>query len=710
MRKIKFILILAGLLLQVQTLLAQENYILHTVLKGQGLYSISRIYGVTEQEIIDLNPGSETVIKAGEQLRIPRKPASSEAQKTSEATRTPDGYIAHKVLPGETVYRLTTIYGVSGVDIRSANPSLDKKGLQAGQIIYIPVDKKHANAAEPEAEPTEEPSRQKSGLKSVIKAVSSAMGGSDVVEDDNIKVGGYTIKSAYDADKKAEADARKAEKKAAKAQRNADKKAVVEQNAEAQNSAVKKAIDEAVSLQKMDTYEPAQCREEHVVKRFETVYSLARRYGITQEELLAANPDVATNGLKKGQTICIPYSAEELAAQSVENILDAPAEEKMITETSAEKDWSSKHSSWDGLQVALILPFQLDNSATSNTDRVKMVEFYEGFLLAVDSLKHKGVSLELYVYDSGGSAASISGILDKEEMAHMDIIFGPMHPKHVAEAAAFAAVHEIPLVVPFSRSVDQIESNPMVYQVNASQDDLDAAAIAPFFLTFHQPNILFFEDKTEKADPFCTRLQKELKARDLSYTVLPADTTSFVGDIMSYYNVDADNIVMMTSSDEKSLTRMLPVIQLMTRDTTNTEGLHLFGYPQYQVYSAGHMDQFHEVDTWFYTSFYTNNLLPDAVDFHRLFRRTYSRDIVNRYPKYAILGFDTGYYFLSAISRHSTQPASVTLSDLSAFHCPTIQTGFRFERVNMVGGYINHNVYLIHIGEDNRVYKVEFDE
>ena len=29
-----------------------ENYFLHTVTKGQGLYSISRMYGVTEAEII----------------------------------------------------------------------------------------------------------------------------------------------------------------------------------------------------------------------------------------------------------------------------------------------------------------------------------------------------------------------------------------------------------------------------------------------------------------------------------------------------------------------------------------------------------------------------------------------------------------------------------------------------------------------------------
>ena len=42
-----------------------QEYFMHTVTQGQGLYSISRMYGVTEDEIIRLNPGSEKVIPMG---------------------------------------------------------------------------------------------------------------------------------------------------------------------------------------------------------------------------------------------------------------------------------------------------------------------------------------------------------------------------------------------------------------------------------------------------------------------------------------------------------------------------------------------------------------------------------------------------------------------------------------------------------------------
>ena len=74
MNRLKHITLTLALILSTLTLGAQtDNYFLHTVTKGQGLYSISRMYGVTEADIIALNPGSEVVIKAGQQLRIPQK-------------------------------------------------------------------------------------------------------------------------------------------------------------------------------------------------------------------------------------------------------------------------------------------------------------------------------------------------------------------------------------------------------------------------------------------------------------------------------------------------------------------------------------------------------------------------------------------------------------------------------------------------------------
>ena len=44
------------------------------------------------------------------------------------------------------------------------------------------------------------------------------------------------------------------------------------------------------------------------------------------------------------------------------------------------------------IKVALMLPF----TSTSQDEQSRMVEFYEGFLMAIDSLKHQGVSAESF--------------------------------------------------------------------------------------------------------------------------------------------------------------------------------------------------------------------------------------------------------------------------------------------------------------------------
>lgn len=670
MLKLKTYCLTFCLLLGAQWLSAQNNYILHTVLKGQGLYSISRMYGVTEQEIIALNPGSDEVIKAGQQLRIPVKPKSDASAVTDgkEVNVTTGEYIVHRVQPGETMYRLTVIYGVSGMDIQAANPKLTSDQLKAGEIIYIPLKKDtdaSATTAEQQTDDDEEGISRRFSWKQLIRA----MKGEEATEEEDgaLRVGSYEVKSAYDPDKQPSKNAKKTS----------------------------------------TNLDSSLCKEEHEVRLFETVYSLSRRYGITQEALLAANPDVAANGLKRGRVICIPYTAEELEAMYAER--NNPATQGGAENNSAAEPTDIR-TPWNGINVAVILPFQLDNPAV-NADKSKMVEYYEGLLLAVDSLKHQGVSLNVYAYDSGTEETSISDILQKEEMGSMDIIFGPVHPKHIGEAAAFAAQHEIPLVLPFARSVPQLASNPMIYQVNVEQEDLDVEALKHFFSAFPQPNVLFFEPKDGTPDAFCGKLMAELDERAFDYVRLVADTTSNVENLLTHLDESADNILMMASSDKdnKLLSHMMPVFQLMARDSLAMHSLHLFGYPQYQLYAVSHMEQCQEVDTWFYSSFYTNNILPESVNFHRLFRRTYSRDLINRYPKYGILGFDTGWYFLRAISQHASQSSSVTLADLSRYDCPTIQTGFRFERVGEGGGWVNRKAYLIHIGRDGNVHRIDYD-
>lgn len=626
MNKLKHIALTLALTLITLVAGAQtENYFLHTVTKGQGLYSISRMYGVTEAEIIALNPGSDIVIKAGQQLRIPQK--QRQAQDTTEQTTTDGIQRFHTIKTGETLYRLTVIYNLSAREICDANPGLSAENFKVGQVVVIPPKKAATQEFSTEQKVTE---------PSPLIA--------------------------------------------------------------AQQTKTEETVKEK------DT----NCKTEHLVKRRENIYRISRMYGITELELINANPELRSRKLKRGEVLCIPYTKEELQATPQPQTPEGSKQEATPTLIPSDEALfaESKEAVKDIAQIkaAVILPFMLD--ATTNSDQPKMVEFYEGFLLALDSLKKEGISVDLHVYDSGDGQQSINNILSRPEMRDMNIIFGPVHDKHIAEAAAFADTTGIRLVIPFEREVEAVFTNPHIYQVNTPQSYFYSEVYDHFFRQFPHPNVIFFDSPNEEEDDMIAGFKQELTNRNLPYTTLIADTATNKDVIRSHFNLGSENILMMSSKKSGALNNMMPVFQLLVRDTTTTKyDVHLFGYPEYQIYTNNHLASFYEIDTYFYTSFYTNNLLPQAVNYHKKYRRIYSKEIANRYPKYAILGFDIGYYFLKAMHLYGTDMDN----RLNEMKYAPIQTGFKFERVNNWGGFINRKVFFVHFSREYELQKIDFD-
>ena len=620
---LRFAALAIAMAASIQLATAQGNgYFLHTVTKGQGLYSISRMYGVTEADIIGLNPGSDTVIKVGQQLRIPQ------VKRTATDANVPQAQVGgerfHTIKTGETLYRLTVIYGLTAREICSANPGLSAENFKVGQVVIIPERKElpqevqHPKVTEPAP---------------------------------------IAVKPATPA------------------------------------------VEEKAS----------NCRTEHVVKRKENVYRISRKYGISELELVNANPELSNRKMKVGEVLCIPYTKEELRKRQAETPkheeeveipvdLVMPSDEELFAESKLIPE------DIEQIKAAIILPLMLGDSITS--EQMKMVEFYEGVLLALDSLKTQGVSVDLHIYDSGNKWTSIAPILDRPEMREMNLIIGPVHDTHIKEAAAFAENAGIRLVVPFARQVDEVFTNPYIYQVNTPQSYFYSEVYDHFFMQFPHPNVVFFESPEEEDDELIDGFKRELSYRNTPYTVLLADTATNKDSIMARLDIERENILMMTSEKIGSLNNMIPVFQLLARDTAATKfDTHLFGYPQYQVYTNNHLASFYEIDTYFYSSFYTNNLLPEAKAFHQKYRRTYSKEIVNRYPKYAILGFDIAYYFLKAMHLYGTDIDS----RMHEMKYAPLQTGFKFERVNNWGGFINRKVFFVHFTKDYELRTIDFD-
>lgn len=590
-KRLLFTLLLSSLSLTV--LYAQENttFFLHTVEKGQSLYSISSMYNISKTEIIRLNPGSDGKIYAGQTLKIP------------QATDVKQQPIFHTIQAGETLYKLTTIYHVTVKEICDENPGLSAENFNTGEVIRIPASSTIAKEETPAAE-------QVTTIQQEVKS---------------------------------------------------------------------------------------RCRDMHKVKRKETIFSISRQYGISEQALTKANPEIK-DGLKKGNMLCIPYPSEAARVVPAEKIDFAlpPSNRDLFRENQ-----ETTHSI-STIKAALILPFSTNGERQG--DVVRMVEYYEGFLLAVDSIKRKGTSVELFVYDSGSEHTSLAPILAKEELKQMDVIFGPLYAQHIKPLAAFTNAHNIRLVIPIVKD-EEIFHYSNIYQVNTQQSYLYSEVYEHFTRQFLNSNVVILDMHTndnEKKE-FIDGLRAELNRKGISNQTINGNSLS-QSALSAALHKEKSNVFIPSSGSAITLTKITPQLKILVKDNTDTH-ISLFGYPEWQTYINDNLESFFELDTYFYSSFYTSNLLPAAKEFTQLYRKWYSKEMVNSYPKYGMLGFDTALFFFSGLAQYGTGLEQ----HLTQMKLTPIQTGFKFDRVNNWGGFINKKVFFVHFTKEYELIKLDFD-
>ena len=87
-------------------------------------------------------------------------------------------------------------------------------------------------------------------------------------------------------------------------------------------------------------------------------------------------------------------------------------------------------------KVGIVLSFLLDSYAPKEQNRI--IEYYQGFLLAVNRLKQEGYSFEINAYDAGKKDESIDSLLSSGMLDDMDLIIGATYTKHNKQLADFA--------------------------------------------------------------------------------------------------------------------------------------------------------------------------------------------------------------------------------------------------------------------------------
>jgi len=425
------------------------------------------------------------------------------------------------------------------------------------------------------------------------------------------------------------------------------------------------------------------CKTTHIVQKKETIYGIAQQYGLTEAELIAANPNVKPEKLKKNTELCIPYSAKEKDAhrqnqQQVLEVIETKRQESLI-------------EYYDVIKIAVIAPFALNETRRSQ-DAQKMTDFYKGFLMAVDTLKHQGISCDIYAYEEIGSdGSSINSILQQPMLKHVNMIVGPFRPANAAKVAAFAAENNILMVTPMSTKSYDLTNYKNVFEISSPQSFVYQNVYSKFIGTFTTQNIVFVNMNDSKDNSeYINGLKSALTKNNMNFKTIDINDFKTYEEFLS---TEKQNLLIPSSGSERALSNICAKIRSLGHELDDYR-LGLFGYPEWQTYSQQkkNLEKYNAV---FYTTFFANPSNTNITRFSNTFTKWFRREQVKSYPKYGVLGFDIGQYFIRGLKQKG-----------SAFSVNTpiayegLQTPFRFIQRGENGAALNNSVMFVRVNSD----------
>ena len=116
----------------------------HVVEQGQTLYGLAKKYGVTVDELIAANPGTENGIKIGQKLTIPAATSVNPNQQVRDAfssttVAAPQGSapVYHTLQSGESIYSIAKQYNATIEGIIAGNPGLKPDQYTDGATVKV---------------------------------------------------------------------------------------------------------------------------------------------------------------------------------------------------------------------------------------------------------------------------------------------------------------------------------------------------------------------------------------------------------------------------------------------------------------------------------------------------------------------------------------------------------------------------------------------
>lgn len=420
----------------------------------------------------------------------------------------------------------------------------------------------------------------------------------------------------------------------------------------------------------------AQNHSQHVVKAGDTMYSIARNYGVTMEALESANPNVHDYIIQVGQVLNIPAP---------------PAGIVPAISTSDE----AVHAPMKALQVGVMMPL------LEVSDRAKLyLEFYRGLMMAADSVRREGGRLEVYTWNYAVGDTLQNLIAANPQMGTLDVIFGPTENSQIPELADFCRAHNIRLVVPFSNNYN-IAHNPKVYTATASQQVVVKSAAQLMYEA--NPNRNFVLMMSNQADTrgrqFTEAVREVLREKGVTLNLVNINCDDVA--MRSVLQQNMENCILVDNTTSAVLDKMSARIKSFKQNNPSYK-FSVQGYPEWQGFPSKYKSILHELDTYTYCTYYRFAESPRVLRFEDRYKAFFHTAMRKALPQLGLQGFDLGYYFMHGLS---VMGDSFDARQ-SSMICDPLQHIFRFKKVNEGGGYTNEAIQLIHYTPKNTLERI----
>lgn len=559
-----------------------------------------------------------------------------------EKDKTSDGYNLHRVTKQQTLFGLSKEYNISIDEIKNANGGLPN-GLQEGMLIRIPV-KKNVDIAKDEPALLEKQEKksffeyQARGKEMIYQLAVRYQ-----VSVDSILVWNPGISETLKADQ----------------------------------------------IIRIPVVKNTTGFITHQVKLNQSLAKLAKNYDITVNEIKAVNPYVSRD-LQAGQVIRIPVMKMDSDDGLAIVIPSAAADKPLVEEPEiivSPDDFCKKDHSSENFKIALMLPLylnQLDSVATtrieSETNMPKVeylksfafIQFYEGFLMAVDSLENNGLHCELYVYNVEDDAFDTKKLLTNPQLKNMDLIVGPVFAKSFGVVAAFARDNQINIVNPFSTRNEILFNNPNVFKVKPSAEFQYETLVDFLNITQKNSEIFLVRQNQYRDEIEFNKLKSVLDQKLISQQFEPYHEITYGNDSLVSFlqraSYQKQNMIIIFSENKAFILDMLRKLN----EIRDRYQITVVGLPNWKKMEDIEIEHLINLNTHLLAVDFINYNSPVVKGFVKKFREKYMIEP----QQYAFEGFDTGAFFISALMKYGKN-----LGDcIHHFEYDGLQSGFKFER------------------------------